>query len=113
MIDKCFEELESKYGEDFCWFKVISKQNSFVSEAYREITEGHPLYGMKLTCLAKCEANDDVLYITEHGQFVVIHFTYSKSNKVDYPKYKLLDTHQELKEYLEQNIEDTSESPSE
>ena len=103
-IDKYFDELERKYGEDFSWFKVDPEKNSFVSEAYREITEGHPLYGMKLTCLAKCGANDDVLYITEHGQFVVIHLTYSKSNKSDYPKYKLLDTHQELKEYLEQNI---------
>lgn len=62
------------------------------------------MHGMKLTCLVKCGANDDVLYITEHGQFVVIHLTYSKSKSVDYPKYKLLDTHQELKEYPEQNV---------
>ena len=40
-IDKCFDELERKYGEDFSWFKVDSEKNSFVSEAYREITEGH------------------------------------------------------------------------
>lgn len=102
-IEKCFEELEKKYGEDFCWFRIDPEQNGFVAEAYREITEGHSLYGMKLTCLAKCEANDDVLYITEHEQFVVIHLTYSENNAVGYPKYKLLDTHQELKEYLEQS----------
>lgn len=104
MIDKCFDELERKYGEDFCWFRVKPEKSSFVDEAYREIRQGHPLYGMELTCLAKCEANDDVLFLTEYGQFVVIHLTYSENNASGYPRYKLLDTHQELKEYLEQNI---------
>ena len=112
VINDCFEELESKYGEDFCWFRVKSENNSFVAEAYREIRQGHLLYGMELTCLAKCEANDDVLFLTEFGQFVVIHLTYSENNASDYPRYKLLDTHQELKEYLEQDIENKKESPS-
>ena len=66
MIEKCFDELENKYGDDFCWLKVSDHlmsddNNSFVSEAYREIAQDHPLYGVKLTTLAKSEVNDDVL----------------------------------------------------
>lgn len=51
---------------------------------------------------SKCEANDDALFYTEHGQFVVIHLTYSKTNNAGFPRYKLFDTHLEIKEYLEQ-----------
>lgn len=104
IITNCFEELESKYGEDFCWMRVDAEKNSFVSEAYREIAQDHPLYGMKLTDLAKSEANDDVLFYTEHGQFVIIHLTYGK-NTPGFPRYKILDTHQELKEYLELDVQ--------
>lgn len=105
IIANCFKELESKYGEDFCWMKVNAEKNSFISEAYREIAQDHPLYGMELTALAKSEANDDVLFYTEHGQFVVIHLTYSESNTSGFPRYKILDTHQELKEYLEMDVQ--------
>lgn len=103
-IEKCFSELEAKYGEDFCWLRIDPEQNNFVTEAYREIKEGHPLHGMQLTCLAKCESNDDVLYLTEYEQFVVIHLTYSRNNASGFPRYKILDTHHDLKIYLEQNI---------
>ena len=105
MIEKCFDELENKYGDDFCWLKVSDDNNSFVSEAYREIAQDHPLYGVKLTTLAKSEENDDVLFYTEHEQFVVIHLTYGKNNTPDFPRYKILDTHQELEEYLELDVQ--------
>lgn len=95
----------SKYEEDFCWMKVNAEKNSFVSEVYREIGQDHPLYGIKLTTLARSEANEDVLFYTEHEQFVVIHLTCSKNNSSGFPIYKILDTHQELKEYLEMDIQ--------
>ena len=104
MVTKIFDKLENKYGDDFGWYRVSSEMDSFVSEAYREIKQDHPLFGLKLSCLAKCEGNDDVLYLTEYGQFVVIHLTYSENNIPGYPRYKLLDTHQELNEYLEQDV---------
>ena len=69
------------------------------------MTKEHPLYGMKLTALAKSEANDDVLFYTEYGQFVVIHLTYSENNSSEFPGYKILDTHQELGEYLEMDVQ--------
>lgn len=102
-IDIIFEELAKTYGEDFSWF-IVKPDSSFVSEAYREIAADHPLFGMKLTCLAKCEANDDALFYTEHGQFVIIHLTYSKTNAAGFPRYQLFDTHLELKQYLEQTV---------
>lgn len=101
IITKSFEELEDKYGEDLGWLKIDAERDSFVNEAYREITQKHPLYGIKLAALAKSKETDDVLFCTEHGQFVIIHLTYCENNMTDFPKYKLLDTHQELKAYLE------------
>lgn len=105
IIENCFEELERKYGDDFCWFIVDTEKNSYVSEAYREIAQYHPLYGIKLTVLAKSEANDDVLFYMEHGQFAVIHLTYSQNQTSGFPRYKILDTYDEVKAYLEQDIQ--------
>lgn len=105
MIEKCFNELERKYGEDFCWLRADGENSSFAAEAYREMTKEHPLYGMKLTALAKSEANDDVLFYTEYGQFAVIHLTYNENNSSEFPGYKILDTHQELGEYLEMDVQ--------
>ena len=102
MLEQCFKELEMKYGEDFCWFKVSAQNNHLESEAYHEIPPSHPLSGIKLTPLAKSEVNDDVLFCTEQGPLIVIHLTYSKNNPSGFPKYKILESYQELKEYLEQ-----------
>lgn len=104
MIERCFDELKNKYGDKFCWYRINSENSRFVDEAYREISKEHSLYGMKLTGLAKCELNDDVLFYTEYEQFVIIHLTYSTSNITGYPRYRLIDTYQELKEYLELQI---------
>ena len=100
-----YAEFEIKYGEDFCWMRVNPEKTRFVSEAYREIEKDHPLYGQKLIAFAKCEANDDVLFLTELGQFVIIHLTYSKINKSGYPQYCLFNSQQELEEYLEKEIQ--------
>lgn len=53
IITKYFKELEDKYGDDFRWLKIDAQKDSFVNEAYREITQEHPLYGIKLAALAK------------------------------------------------------------
>lgn len=105
IIENCFQELENKYGDNFCWYRVNEEHDKFEVEAYREIGKEHPLFGMTLNCLAKSEKNDNVLFYTEYGQFVVIHLTYSENNVSGYPKYQLLDTHQELKEYWEQEVQ--------
>lgn len=101
IVTKYFEELKDKYGDGFCWLKIDAEKDSFVNEAYREITQGHPMHGIKLAVLAKSEITDDVLFCTEYGQFVVIHLTYCENNTSVFPKYKILDTHQELRTYLE------------
>lgn len=104
-IDTCFWELKSKYGENFCWYRVKADDSRFAEEAYREIGQNHPLFGMKMSCLAKSERNDDILFCTEHGQFVLIHLTYSENNIFGYPRYRLFDTHQELKVYWKQEVD--------
>lgn len=100
-ITKYFEELEDKYGEDFGWLKINAQKDSFVKAAYREITQEHPLYGIKLAALAKSKTTDEILFCTEYGQFVIIYLTDFENNTPFFPKYKILDTHQELRMYIE------------
>ncbi|WP_373216204.1 hypothetical protein [Ruminococcus sp. 5_1_39BFAA] len=109
IIENCFCELKNKYGEAFCWNRADREKDALVDEVYSEIGQDHPLYGMKLFCLAKHESNDKVLFCTEYGQFVVIHLTYSNKNDSGYPRYKLFDTHQELKKYWEAEIQENKQ----
>ena len=68
--EEIFCGLFDKYGEDFNWYMVpLSQSNGvFVEELKKELGEGHFLYHKKVWAVAKCESNDDVLYLTAGEQ---------------------------------------------
>lgn len=110
---EAFEDLFCKYGEDFNWYMISSPQSSktFVEELRKEIGEKHFLYGKEMQAVAKCESNDDVLYITENGLgtavYYLVHLTYSAQNTDGFPKYREFIDVYALREYIEQSyIED-------
>lgn len=100
------EKLIDRYGKDFNWFEMDqlgeSFGKSFVKEAYKEISRKHPLYRVKLVALAKCESNDDVLFQTDKGQYVIIHLTYTEVNTDQYPRFVMFSTEDEALFYIEQ-----------
>ena len=60
-----FCDLYDKYGKDFNWYMIPFTQadGAFVAELNKEIGQGHFLSGKKIRAVAKCDSNDDVLYV--------------------------------------------------
>lgn len=100
MIENCFCELKKKYGEAFSWDRTAGEDEVLLQKVYDKIGQDHPLRGMKLSSLAKHKLDKEVLFCTEYGQFVVVYLEDDEKTS-GYLRYKLLDTHQELKEYWE------------
>ena len=106
--EEIFCDLFDKYGEDFNWYMVpLSQSNGvFVEELKKELGEGHFLYHKKVWAVAKCESNDDVLYLTDGEQgadiYYIFHLTYSKQNLEGFPKYEKFADIYAVKEFIEQ-----------
>ena len=81
-IEEVFSDLYDKYGEDFNWYMLPLTQadGMFVTELKNEIGEDHFLYDKRIWAVAKCESNDDVLYVTDNGRnadiYYIFHLTY-------------------------------------
>ena len=94
-IEEVFSDLYDKYGEDFNWYMIPLTQADgvFVTELKNEIGEDHFLYDKRIWAAAKCESNDDVLYVTDNGRnadiYYIFHLTYSKYNSDGFPQLYL------------------------
>ncbi|MGG7177176.1 hypothetical protein ACQPU1_06280 [Clostridium paraputrificum] len=88
---KEIERLFYSYGDDFNWY-ILSDGKSFECELEKEISNKHPLHNISAKAIAKCESNDDVLFVLEDGRGVIVHLTYSISNSDKYPRVKLFET---------------------
>lgn len=103
--EELFSDLYDKYGEKFNWNMIpLSQSNrTFVEQLKKEIGKEHFLYNKRIWAVAKCELNDDVLYVTgNNGKdlYIILHLTYEEKQDISYPKYELLDNIYEVKEYL-------------
>lgn len=101
MFEILFDELVRKYGEDFNWSFIAFTNKYFIEEAKREIKEGHPLYGEMMYSIAKCDSNDDVMYVISGERYVIIHLTYSENKDVSYPHFILFESLEEGLIYIE------------
>lgn len=96
LSDKYFALFEEKYGEDFNWMRTSS--DSFVDELRHEL--GDACSFNSITVIAKCESNDDVLFLID-GIYRIYHLTYSK--KVDSLKSLEFDNLSETMDYIEKD----------
>ena len=108
-IEELLGNMMEKYGEDeFTWGLVPFNQSegSFVHELYSELSETHPLYKRKIRwAVARCYANDDVLFLGEDGVYYIVHLTYSKTNSQNYPCHlEFLDLQAAMKHIEEQYL---------
>ncbi len=105
--EEVFDDLLHKYGEDFNWHMLPFTNKIFVAELKNEIGEKHFLYNEQIYAVAKCDSNDDVLFVAgnEDGvdAYCIFHLTYSKQNIIGYPKCKKFKGILEVKEYIEQS----------
>ncbi len=106
-IEEVFCSLSDKYGDDFNWHLIPLSQSegTFVDELKKEIGQNHFLYGKRIFAVAKCEANDDVLYVTESelktSVYYIFHLTYSAHNADGFPKYKKFENIYAVTDYIE------------
>lgn len=85
-----------------------SGHRTYTQEAEKEIKEGHFLYGKKLYSVFKRKDNNDAIFVTgNNGKdlYIILHLTYEENQDVNYPKYELLDSIYEVKEYLVKQYE--------
>ena len=107
-FEEAFSILSDNIGDEFNWRFIPFTNKGFIQEAYREIQEGHPLYGKELWSVSKCDSNDDVLFVTadtsEKDLYIIIHLTYSNIDNIDYPKFISLGGLEEAVKYLEEQF---------
>ena len=93
-LEEMFCDLYDKYGKNFNWYMIPFTQadGAFVAELNKEIGQDHFLYGKKIQAVAKCESNDDVLYVVRNGIgrdiYYLFHLTYSAHNADGFPRYE-------------------------
>lgn len=97
LSDKYFALFEEKYGEDFNWMRTSSE--SFVDELRHEL--GDECSFNSITVIAKCESNDDVLFLID-GIYRIYHLTYSRN--VDSIKYLEFNSLSEAMDYIEKDF---------
>ena len=66
--DEYFAMFQEKYGNDFNW--MLTSSDSFAHELENEHSFD------SITVIAKCESNDDVLFLID-GIYRICHLTYS------------------------------------
>ncbi len=105
--EEIFCDLYEKYGEDFNWYMIPLTQagGALVTELKKEIGKEHFLYDKKIWAVAKCESNDDVLYVTGNGKgadiYYIFHLTYSKHNSDGFPRCEKFADVFAVKEFIE------------
>ncbi|GAA0086361.1 hypothetical protein UT300007_28000 [Clostridium sp. CTA-7] len=86
--------------DDECdWFYNFNKQ-FFEEELKRELNNNHFLFNKDFKAILKNECNDDVIYYISDGRFINVHLTYQLENSSNYPRYKIFDNIEELKEFI-------------
>lgn len=103
-VEEIFNDLSCKYSNAFNWSMVPLKNKTLVEELKREICSDHFLYHKLIWAVAKCDSNDDVLYVTDDEVYYIIHLTYSLHNADEYPKCKEFTSIGEVKSFLEQSF---------
>ena len=108
-LEEMFCDLYDKYGKDFNWYMIPFTQadGAFVAELNKEIGQDHFLYGKKIRAAAKCESNDDVLYVLRNGMgrdtYYIFHLTYSAHNADGFPLYEEFADLFAVKEFIERS----------
>ena len=110
--EEVFYNLYEKYGDDFNWYMLPLSNQTFVAELKKEIGKNHFLYNKQIWAVAKCDSNDDVLYLADNDGgadlYYMFHLTYSECNADGFPRYKKLEGINAVKEYIEQSLNQNS-----
>lgn len=103
--EEVFNDLLDKYGSDFNWHMLPLSNKSFVDELKKEIGTAHFLFDAPVWAVAKCDSNDDVLYLSgsENGKdiYYLFHLTWQAFNKNGFSRYIKIAGIDAVKKYIE------------
>ena len=106
-IEEIFCNLYEKYGEEFNWSMVPFTQSKgfFVDELKKELGIDNSLFHKNVFAVAKCDSNDDVLYLIGDGSvegiWRIYHLTYSTNNSDGFPCYEEFTSRCDVGSYIE------------
>ena len=104
MFENLYNELIDKYGDSFNWTKILKTKTSFLEELNSELSKMHPLYKRAVKAVAKCDSNDDVLFLLDNDNWAIVHLTYSKNNIDEFPKYKYFSNISDAMTHIEEQF---------
>lgn len=111
-IDDIFNNLNNKYGDEFTWRQISLSESTgyFVSELMKELGNDNAIFKQTVSCLARNDANDDVLYHlyddNKNEIYRIYHLTYSSNNSIGYPKYEEFTDIKSLNDFIEKQFVD-------
>ena len=75
------------------WDSLCTEPSSFEEELYKEIGEGHILYGKNVSAMGRRYDKDDFLFLIDDSDFsfAVVHLTFSRKreNNPNFPTTKV------------------------
>lgn len=79
------------------WGAVSESQKAALkNQLQAEITFRHPLFGEQLEPIGRSFASDDILFVREGGELVVVHLTWSGLGDDEFPLTELFNTWSEF-----------------
>ena len=105
-IEEIIDSLYQEYGDEFNWSMIPFSNKSFVEELKRELNPGDVFLSGAVYAVAKCDSNDDVLYLGADSLEVreiwrIYHLTYSSHNTDGFPRYVEFNSRKEVAEYIQ------------
>lgn len=91
-IEEVFYALADRYGDELNWrlLEKTESQAAFVRELKRELGAENEIFTGSVCAVAKCDANDDVLFLigdrTVGERWRIYHLTYSAENSSGFPR---------------------------
>lgn len=98
-MEEIITALAEEYSEDFNW-SLIPETDYYITELKKELGADNPLFQNSVRAIAKCESNDDILYVLNGTIWRIYHPTYSANNSEEYPKYEEFSSIKAAAEYI-------------
>lgn len=106
-IEEVFYKLSEKYGDEFNWrlITLTESQGNFTDELKRELGEESNIFQNTVYAIAKCDSNDNVLFLISDGSveglWRIYHLTYTSNNLPGFPLYNEFTSRNAVGEFIE------------
>ena len=96
--------METTEKDDLEWLEPWAPVDELLRDALereldRELVAGHVLFGREIRALARRHDRDDVLFVAESPrQFAVVHLTYARETRPEWPHAMIFGSLQEFAE---------------